>query len=301
MLNLFAVCAARQREMKVIFASDVIRRANERWAHLYQNLATLTGQKSFGFIDGDYLYDALFHEEALITDFQRPTWLTEELLGELLEMRKTEFRMFSLTIEMQRLTMGVFLNELREKISRAILPTNALTSEHYEDADETGQVKKLNIYSTHDIFLFNMLAGLGMPTDEIPPFGAAVIFELFIDELARSNFDESSSVRIWYLNETLKENYLDFKANPLRLPGFDRDRYTVKEFLDSFAHLLMTPAEADRACQLDGPTGLSDSSDSSYSSHSSGSSGVYIIVIVIESIVILLFVGLSVKRCIRSK
>lgn len=300
MLNLFAVCAARQREMEVIKRSEVIRRADERWADLYRNLSILTGQKSFGFIDGDYLYDALFHEEALISDFQRPNWLTDQLLAELLEMRKTEFRLFSLTHEMQRLTLGVFLNELKEKISQAIMPTNALTSDHYEDSDETGRVKKLNIYSTHDIFLFNMLAGLGMPIDEIPPFGAAVIFELFIDDRAESNFDESSTIRIWYLNETLKENYLDFRANPLRLPGFDRDRYTVKEFLASFAHLLMTPAEADRGCQVDGATGALDVSVG-HPSYSSSSSGVYITVIVIESLVILLFVGLSVKRCIRSK
>lgn len=286
MLNPFAVCAARQSEMRVAYESDVIRRANERWAGLYKNLTIWTGQKSFDFVDGDMLYDELlFLDRALINDPQKPEWLTKQLLTELKEMRKTSFEVLGVTPRIQRLTMGLFLNELKEKISRAIRPTSVLP--HYEDTDETGVVKKLNVYSTHDIFLFNLIQNLGFIMDELPPFGAAIIFELFVDRLARSNFEQSSSIRIWYLNETLTD-YLHFKANPLRLPGYDRDRYTVEEFLDSFAHLLMTETEAEIGCRFN------NTGDPTISSNSSST---YIVVIVIESIVILLFVGLSVKRC----
>ena len=89
-----------------------------------------------------------------------------------------------------------------------------------------------------------------------------------------------------YLNETLAENYRDFRANPLHLGSYadERVNYTAREFFSSFSHLLMSEAEARRGCEAtseEGPSG----------------SGAYIIVIVIESIVIVLFVGLSIKRC----
>ena len=281
MLNLNAICAAKQAEMRVVYSSDVIRRANERWADLYRNLSVWTGQESFGFKDGDFLFDALFEEKALIGDFQRPSWLTDEIMEELKRMRKTSYSVYGVTPRMQQLTMGCFLNELKEKISQAIVPSSP--GPHYEDSDDSGQVKRLNVYSTHDIFLYNLLADLGMPTDEMPPYGAAVIFELFVDRLARSNFGQSSSVQIWYLNETLADDYLNFKANPLRLPGYDRANYTVDEFLASFAHLLMSETEVDSGCKFDAPAAYSSSA--------------YIIVIIIESIVILLFVGQFVKQC----
>merc|ERR1711977_587060 len=112
--------------------------------------------------------------------------------------------------------------------------------DHYEDTDDLGDVKKLNIYLTHDIFLFNLLVDLAIPNNEIPPFGSAIIFELYADEAAKSNFDELSTVRMLYLNESLSEAFTEFKTNPLQLsayPQIGSNEYTVKEFLSSFASL----------------------------------------------------------------
>lgn len=291
MLNLFARCAARQKEYEKIYAGQAIAEANKRWAPLYQNLSIWTGQPNFkDFQDGDYIYDSFLHQRMLIKDFSYPEWANEKVRKELKEMKLTKFRVFTMEEEIRRLTMGVFLDELRQKISKALLPSPKKIQ--YEDKDDLGDVKKLYIYSTHDIFLFNLLADLNIANHEIPPFGAAIIFELFTEQTAKLSFDQSldsSIVRIWYLNETLPENYLHFKANPLRLSRFapDHGNYTVREFFASFSHLLLSEAEADRGCRAPSET-------------SPSSSGIYITVIVIESILIVLFVGLSVKRCMRN-
>lgn len=293
MLNLFAQCTARKKQYDKIYADQTIAELNKRFAPLYGNLSIWTGQPNFkDFQDGDYIYDAFLHQKMLVPNFTYPEWASETVLKELKEMKLTKFRVFSLEEEMQRLTMGVFLDEIRQKISKALLPSPKKIQ--YEDKDDLGDVKKMYIYSTHDIFLFNLLADLSIANDDVPPFGAAVIFELFTEQAKKLSFEQSlnsSFVRLWYLNETLSENYLDFKANPLRMSRFPADHdgnYTVREFFASFSHLLLSETEAIPGCQAPSET-----------SPSASSSGTYITVIVIESIVIALFVGLFIKRRLR--
>lgn len=290
MLNMFAVIGAGQAEFDEVYSSSMVSEANERWAALYKNLAIWTGQEqSFtDFQDADYIYDTFVHQKLLIENFTFPDWASKEVIRQLIEMHRMKFAIFTATEQIKRLTVGVFLNELTEKISKAIRPTPK--REQYVDTDDLGDVKKVNIYMTHDIFLFNLLVDLGIPNGRIPPFGSAIIFELYIDEAAESNFEESSSVRILYLNESLNETFIEFKTNPLHLSAYPQkgNEYTVKEFLSSFASLLISEAEADRACKGD------------RSVVGSSNSVAYISVIVIESIVILLFVALSFKKCRRS-
>lgn len=289
MLNLYARCTAREKEYKRIYASKAIQELNKKWAPMYKDLSIWTGQPNFkDFEDGDYIYDAFYHQRMLIKDFKYPEWANETVQKELKEMKLTKFRMNSMTQEMRRIKLGAFFYELKQRVSKALLPSPKKMQ--YEDTDDTGEVKKLYVYSTHDVFLFNLLANLGTPIDEVPPFGAAVIFELYTDVTANLTLDESLSssiVQLWYLNETLSENYLDFRANPLQLGGYpgDRTNYTAAEFLSSFSELLLTEAEAQRGCE-EMPEEASPST--------------YITVIVIESIVIALFVGLSVKRCLSN-
>lgn len=286
MLNLFARCTARTKEYDKIYASNAIQELNKQWKLMYQNLSVWTGQPNFkDFQDADYIFDAFFHQRMLIKNFNYPEWASEQVLKELKEMKLTKFRVMSMGKQMRRLNMGVFLNELKQRIGKALLPSPKRMQ--YEDTDDLGEVKKLYIWSTHDVFLFTLLADLNIPNNEIPPFGAAIIFELFTDVAAKRSFDQSldtSYVRIFYLNETLPQSYLDFKANPLHLGAYSADRanYTVREFFSSFSDLPMTEAEARSGCEA---------------TIEENASGSYITVIVIESIVIVLFVGLSIKRC----
>lgn len=294
MLNMFAVIGAGQAEFDAVYSGATISEANRRWSALYKNLAAWTGQeRSFtDFQDADYIYDTFVHQKMLIENFEYPSWASEQVRSELEEMHRIKFAIFTATEPIKRLTMGVFLTELTEKISKAIIPTPK--RDQYEDTDDLGDVKKLNIYLTHDIFLFNLLVDFAIPNSEIPPFGSAIIFELYTDEAVESNFDQSSIIRIRYLNESLSKSFAEFKANPLRLSKYvqlGRNEYTVKEFLSSFASLLMSEAEADQACKVN--------SDSSVAGGSSVTG--YISVIVIESIVILLFVALSIKRCVNKR
>lgn len=292
MLNMFAVLKAGQAEFDAVYSSAMVSNANRRWADLYRNLANWTGQeRSFkDFQDADYIFDTLVHQRMLIEHFEFPDWATKEVRDELEAMHRLKFGIFTATHAIKRLTMGVFLTELTEKIGKAIVPT--AKREHYEDTDDTGAVKKLNVYMTHDIFLFNMLVDLAIPNLEIPPFGSAIIFELHTDSAAKSNFEKSSIVRIRYLNQNLSKTYSEFKANPLRLSKYaalGRDNYTVDEFLASFAGLLISEDEADQACRASSGSLATDRSNST----------LYISVIVIESIVILLFVALCLKKCVN--
>lgn len=287
MLNMFAVIGAGQAEFDAVYSSAMVSDANRRWTGLYKSLANWTGQEhSFrDFQDADYIYDTLVHQKMLIEHFEFPSWATKEVRNQLEEMHRLKFGIFTANDQIKRLTMGVFLNELTEKIGKAIMPTPK--REHYEDTDDTGEVKKLNVYLTHDIFLFNLLLDLNIPNTEIPPFGSAIIFELYTDPTAKSNREKSSMVRIRYLNENLSKNYTEFKANPLRLFGslsnLNQENYTVKEFLSSFSGLLISQDEADRACRGNGLSSLTT----------------YIVLIVVESIVILLGVMLFVWKCMN--
>ena len=199
MLNLFARCTARTKEYKKIYASKEIVEVNKKWAPLYKNLSVWTGQTSFkDFQDGDYVFDAFQHQKMLIEGWKYPEWASETVQKELKEMKLTKFRVMCTEEQMQRLTMGVFLDELKQRVSKALLPSPKRMQ--YEDTDDLGDVKKLYIWSGHDIFLFALLADLRIPNDEVPPFGAAVIFELFTDTTAGLNFEQSldsSIVRIW--------------------------------------------------------------------------------------------------------
>lgn len=282
MLNMFAVLGAGQPEFDAVYSSSMVSDANRRWADLYWNLANWTGQeRSFKhFQDADYIYDTFVHQKMLIKTFEFPSWATSAVRDELKEMHRIKFAIFTANDRIKRLTMGVFLAEITGKIRKALMATPK--RDHYEDTDDTGQVAKMNIYMTHDIFLFNLLVDLGIANTEIPPFGSAIIFELH-------QVNESSMVRIRFLNENLSMNYREFKANPLRLAKYadlDRNDYTVNEFLYSFSDLLMSEAEADRACRRN--------TDSPVGNHSVA----YISVIVIESIIVLLFVVLSIKKCL---
>ena len=84
----------------------------------------------------------------------------------------------------------------------------------------------------------------------MPDFGASIIIELHETEGNNSklNWDESNYIRMRYMNETSTDNYLEFKSYLLKVTNLN-ENCTVKEFLSSFAGLLITEKQWNNECE----------------------------------------------------
>ena len=103
-------------------------------------------------MDADYIYDTLEAESNVIENFTYPEWATEEVLNNLKACHLAKFKLFGQTKRLQRLRLGVFLNELTTKIREAIKPVEK-EKYHYTDA-EPNSVRKLNIFSTVSKYIY---------------------------------------------------------------------------------------------------------------------------------------------------
>ena len=111
-------------------------------------LTYFTGENVTYLMPADYIYDILNNEHLLIKDYEYPKWASKGILDSLEDLHEAKFRMFSQTKAMQRLRLGVFLNELTERIRNAAAPPETEKGSHLVDEDDIKEVKKLNIYST---------------------------------------------------------------------------------------------------------------------------------------------------------
>lgn len=93
------------------------------------------------------------------------------------------------------------------------------------------------------------MKALNIPNNQIPQYGSALIIELYENRTSIADWDVRSFIKLRYLNETLSDG-LNFKINPLKIQTLeDKERYTVREFLSSFSHLLMENDEMDEQCR----------------------------------------------------
>ena len=77
-----------------------------------------------------------------------------------------------------------------------------------------------------------------------PPFGAAILFELHKHNETATDWNESSSIAMFYLNDTQSN-----VAHPLRIPDcLDAEHCTVKRFAASVSDLVLTRQQWAKEC-----------------------------------------------------
>ena len=92
------------------------------------------------------------------------------------------------------------------------------------------------------------MIALDIPNDLLPNFGSTIIFELHQQNKTNSKlyWDESSSIRILYLNETETHN-----LHLLKIPArFNTEICTVRQFKEAIHDLILTPEQWIEECEL---------------------------------------------------
>lgn len=96
----------------------------------------------------------------------------------------------------------------------------------------------------HDFFISALLNGLRVFNGRSPPFGAAILIELHEHNETAANWNERSSIAMFYLNDTTSEI-----AHPLRIPEcLDVEHCTVKQFATSVSDLALSREQWVKEC-----------------------------------------------------
>lgn len=237
MLYPSSTCSAAYEEAAKIENSNYVKSINKKYENLYKYLTLNAGQQINDIVHASYLYDNLKIEQA--HGYQIPVWATDKVLEELKDLNVISFITMGLTRRIQKLRSGVLLNDLAEKIKMLVKKPTPKKKLLVDDA------KKLNVYSTHDSFLAVLLEALQINNKLPPPFGSTVIFELHQNNESGANWDESSSIKIFYFNETEKNDpYL------MKIPACqDTDICTIKQFISSISDLLLSPQAWIKECK----------------------------------------------------
>ncbi|RWS22134.1 Prostatic acid phosphatase precursor-like protein, partial [Leptotrombidium deliense] len=114
-----------------------------------------------------------------------PTWINDTISQQFEDIANHFFQFFCSTKLQQRLSAGVFFNEILKQMN--LIQNN-----------ENFQAVKL--YSTHDFLIIATLSALGVINPAAPPFGSTIIFEFW------SNYATENFVRLYYLNDTYSQN-----------------------------------------------------------------------------------------------
>ena len=85
-----------------------------------------------------------------------------------------------------------------------------------------------------------------MFNSKIPPYGSTIIFELHYNNETKANWNEASSIKMFYLNETATDN-----LHPLNIPAcVDANNCTIKQFASKISDLIITPKQWFKECEL---------------------------------------------------
>lgn len=183
------------------------------------------------------LYDTFAIEKSY--NLTLPDWLKPDILNRMKELNKLDYTWVSSTRNLQRLRTGLFLTDLKTKMEKIIKKTKLIKS------DELG---RLNIYVTHDYFIAALLLGLKIYNDQIPTYGATVIFELHQEDELNPDLNKTN-IKIFYLNKT--EIDKTYEPHLLKIPECaDLEICTVEKFFNSISDLTINTDQWIKECKL---------------------------------------------------
>ena len=98
------------------------------------------------------------------------------------------------------------------------------------------------------MFIYALLMALDIQNNQMPPFGSTITFELHQQNSTNLNldWDESNSIKIFYLNETETNN-----PHLLKIPACSETEIcTVRQFKKQIFDLILTPEQWIEECEF---------------------------------------------------
>ena len=176
--------------------------------------------------------------------FGLPDWLTPELHTKLKQLDAEYFNFLCSSKRFVRINAGPLFYDLSDKIRKLTETENKSPGYDFTKVNvgASGN-KKLNLYAATDIVMNNLLVGLSVvdPLHHlVPPPASTIIIELHrTANRTVESWDESSSVKVFYFNETV---------HPITAKGYFLRSCTVRSFLSSISDLALSQGEWLKAC-----------------------------------------------------
>jgi prostatic aicd phosphatase len=211
-------CHIVDRERNRIYKSFESKKSLENYRELFANLSEVVGYKVDSIRKARRLHTTLRIEMERGL-YWNHVWTKEEeeyIVEQLLELHRLSYRLDYDSSVIRRLRAGGLVKELIKNFERVLKKKNN---------------KKLYIYSTHDSMITVLMHALNIFNDNIPPFGATLLFELHQNS---SHINDEYFVKVYYNNQTLNG-----RPHALSFGDCD-DSYEcgLKDFVSSTKHLL---------------------------------------------------------------
>ncbi|RWS22182.1 lysosomal acid phosphatase-like protein 3 [Leptotrombidium deliense] len=207
----FHCLAFNQETVRVLYLPE-----NVQWYENYKPLASYLTEKCGtcgATLDSVfYLIDNIISSRA--HNLPIPVWINETILKQFDDIANHYYAFFCTTELQQRLSAGMFLNEIIKQM-------NAIQKHR--------KFQTVKIYSTHDFLIIELLSALGVINPKPPPFGSTIMFEFWSDNNETKNF-----VRLYYLNDTYSEN-----PHLLNIKSCDGDEFcSFEKFSDQITKFI---------------------------------------------------------------
>ena len=147
-----------------------------------------------------------------------PSWATDELMEQLLNISINEYYFRSASLKLQRLRSGVFFKDLLSQFLNS-------------------WGKKFLVYSTHDTQVAIFMNTMNLYPNRLVEFGSSLLFELHSDVPTTKTMYPVSDfyLKLFYLNDTYSENVTE-----LKLPGCQLlQRCLLSNFLEAMQQVVV--------------------------------------------------------------
>jgi hypothetical protein len=186
-LNQEKYCPIVDIEKEKIYNSERVKKFLEEHKDLYKNLSKVVGHE-IDISTGRALHGTLEIEAMDFDYYWSHAWTKEEqkkIIDQLYHSHRMSYRIDWDSPIIKRLRAGGLVNELNKNFQKVLDNQND---------------KKLYVYSTHDTQVAALMHALNIFNDNMPPFGATLLFELHQN---LNSVNNDYFVKLYYHNETL--------------------------------------------------------------------------------------------------
>jgi len=259
MINPHAACKAGWKERARIYESDYVKRIERNNANLYEYLTKQIHIDVKNIDDAKAVFDVLMVEKGM--HYKLPNWTNPIILSKLENIYHLSFYAEFMTRKAQMFRTGVFINELQEQILNRLQfkPKIQRKIIKFEWDPNDFEHYRAFIYSSHDSFISALLIALGNFDMQSPPFGAAILFEVYqndvekltkgIDNFAKKNRIalDNTFIKFYYLKHTETK-----KPAQLTLANCEHKDYcSFSEFFKYTEDIILTKEQWYKKCAED--------------------------------------------------
>lgn len=245
--------------------SDAERDARPEWtemreqhAQLLDALPSLSGLNHSSQLDRVFeVHDALVCDRAHSLPW--PPGFTQSIFEELSEMSRFTLKEMFATYEQRRLSAGLFLGEVRERLLAAAA---SQPQPHWDPSSVTGGLSeptpsdfvgpRLAMYSAHDTTVASVLSALGVFDGNNPPYGSSIVFELVESNIAGVDRSGPPDAADLFVRTFYNRGVDDPFENEISIPGCSAAASpvcTLDEFISATDGLV--PENRELECQGD--------------------------------------------------